>query len=51
MMSRFFKAIHKVSFGSDFEHYFSSVRQKNSPYAPSIDEAKRDYRSAFRGKL
>ncbi len=51
MMSRFFKAMHKVRFGSDFEHYFSNVGQKNAPYAPTIDEAKRDYRSAVRPKF
>ena len=50
MLNRFFKVLHKASFGSDFEHYFSSVSGK-SPYSPTIEEAKRDYRSAVRGKF
>ena len=45
MLNRFFKAVHKAGKGSDFERYFSSVAL-NAPYAPSADEAKRDYRSA-----
>ena len=51
MLNKFFKAVHRVSVGSDFEHYFSSVSQKNGAYSPSIDEAKRDYRSAVRPRF
>lgn len=51
MLNRFFKAIHKANIGSDFEHYFSSVSQGNAPYAPTHEEAKRDYRSALRAKF
>ena len=51
MLNRFFKAIHRANIGSDFEHYFSSVGQKNTQYAPSFDEAKRDYRSALRARI
>lgn len=51
MLNRFFRAVHKASIGSDFEHYFSSVSQKNGPYSPTVDEAKRDYRSALRARF
>ena len=51
MLNRFFKAIHKANIGSDFEQYFSSVSQKNVPYAPTLEEAKRDYRSAQRARF
>ena len=51
MLNKFFKAIHKANIGSDFEHYFSSVSLKNVPYAPNLEEAKRDYRSALRAKF
>ena len=51
MLNRFFKALHKASVGSDFEHYFSSVSRKNAPYTPNVDEAKRDYRSALRARF
>ena len=51
MVGKFVKAVRKASFGSDFEHYFSRVSLKNAPYSPTAEEAKRDYRSAFRGKF
>ncbi len=51
MLNKFFKAIHKANIGSDFEYYFSSVSQKNAPYAPTLEEAKRDYRSALRARF
>ena len=51
MLNRFFKAVHKANIGSDFEHYFNSVSQKNGTYSPSFDEAKRDYRSALRARI
>ena len=51
MLNRFLKVVHKTSVGSDFEHYFSSVSLKNCPYSPTIDEAKRDYRSALRTRF
>lgn len=51
MMNRFLKAVHKASVGSDFDQYFSSVSRKNFPYSPSVEEAKRDYRSAIRARF
>ena len=51
MLNRIFKAVHKASVGSDFEHYFSNISQKNVPYSPTVDEAKRDYRSALRARF
>ncbi len=51
MLNRFFKVVHKASVGSDFEHYFSSVSQKNGSYPPTLDEAKKDYRSAIRARF
>ena len=51
MLNRFFKAVHKASVGSDFEHYFSAISLKNAPYSPTAEEAKRDYRSALRARI
>ena len=50
MLNRFFKALHKASVGSDFEDYFNSIGHKNDPHSPSVDEARRDYRSALRAR-
>ena len=51
MLNRFFKAVHSPRFGSDFEHYFQSVSQKNGQYSPTFEEAKRDYRAAVRPRF
>ena len=50
LVNKFLKAVYKASFGSDFEHYYRRVR-KNSPYSPTVDEAKKDYRSTFHGRF
>lgn len=51
MLNKFFKAVHKASVGSDFEHYFSSLSQRGGPYSPTLEEAKKDYRSALRARF
>ena len=51
MLNRFFKAVHKASVGSDFQHYFNSINLKNSPYSPTADEAKKDYKSVVRSRF
>ena len=51
MLNRLFRAVQKASIGSDFDHYFNSVIQKNAPHSPTVDEAKRDYRSAVRAGI
>ena len=51
MLNKFFKAVHRANIGSDFEHYFNSISQKNVPFSPTVDEAKRDYRSAIRARF
>ena len=51
MLNKFFKAVRKANIGSDFEHYFSNISQKNGSYSPTLEEAKKDYRSALRARF
>ncbi len=51
MLNRFFEVVRRANFGSDFQEYFKDVSRKNGPYSPTVDEAKRDYRSALRARF
>ncbi len=46
MLHEFLRAIRTIGTGSEFESYWMSVQRDGIAGAPTVEEAKRDYRAA-----
>jgi hypothetical protein len=47
MLRRLIETVREFGTGSDFEAYFTQIQRRNASAAPSIQDARKDYKAAL----